>query len=337
MADLELNGLPAAPGLAVGPAWEHRLAPGAAVPVPDIVAAAGLAATELDRIADTMRAAGHPDEADILGAQALMALDPMLLDAATDAAAAEGATEPGRLAQLVETSAATSARMLAALTDPLLAARATDVRDVGARIARIITGQALILPTRPSIAVAQDLPPSVTAEIPRALLLGIALEGGSPVSHAAILARGFGIPAIVAVPGLLEAVGEAGRAKNDVEVALDGSAGVLIIDPSRARRTTLDRAEAARRERAAEVMKLRDLPGQTRDGRRVPLVANIGRPEDAERALSCGAEGVGLFRSEFLFLGRPDAPTEDEQAMAYATVLRAFGPDRPVVIRLADI
>lgn len=336
---MELRGVGAAPGVAIGPVWRLDRGGASSQPLPDIRAAADRAAAELTALAARVRSAGRADDAAIFEAQAVMALDPMLLETAEAkvAAAAAGGRPKARgsadlLAAAVESSAREAADVLAALPDELLAARAVDIRDVGGRIARLIAGRSIALPDRPSIALAEDLPPSVTAEIPDGLLLGIALERGSAVSHAAILARGLGIPAVVAVPGLLAAAAEA----DELEVGLDGTAGRVLLTPTAAQRGELEAAAAELRRATAAAAALRDSPGQTADGHLVPLLANIGRPEDAERALAAGAEGVGLFRTEFLFVGRSDAPSEDEQAAAYAEVLRAFGT-RPVVIRLLDI
>ncbi len=139
------------------------------------------------------------------------------------------------------------------------------------------------------------------------------------------------------MPGLVEAVDAAAGAGVPVEIALDGESGVVLIDPDEAARAALrDRAQALadRRARAAAA---RGRPGATADGARVLLVANIGSPDDAARALEVGAEGVGLFRTEFLFMQRQAPPAEDEQVAAYRRAFEAFGPGRPVVVRLADI
>ena len=290
--------------------------------------AARLAAEELRRLADELRRAGRPGDAGILDAQALMAVDPALIEVAVRLIPA--GLDP---VAAVITATEIQARALAGLESEHLAARAADVRDVGARIARILAGGAIIPPDRPSIAVAADLPPSLAVEIPAGLLLGLALEGSSPASHLAILARSMGIPAVVAAGGLLDAVGR------DVtsQVAVDGDAGEILLDPDRA---ALERLETRRRDRAARADRaaaLRGRPGATSDGERVVLLANIRSPEDAPRALAAGAEGVGLFRTEYLFLRRQSPPGEDEQTDAYRRVMEAFGRDRPVVIRLADI
>jgi phosphoenolpyruvate-protein phosphotransferase len=343
---MELRGLPAAPGVAIGPVWRYRHRTARGVPLPDVRAAADRASSELIALAERVRGLGRNDEAEIFDAQAMMAVDPVLLEQAETRAGAIGSADPDALAAAVEAVARAVAETLAALPDETLAARAADVRDVGSRIARIVAGREIALPDRPSIAVADDLPPSITAELPPGTLLGIALEGGSPVSHAAILARGLGIPAVVAIRGLVaaadaaeaarDAAGEAGDGESLV-VGLDGEAGTLVLAPSAAQLAELGARNERRGREAAVAQQLRGRPGRTADGVAIPLLANIGRPEDAARAIEAGAEGVGLFRTEFLFIGRSDAPSEDEQATAYEAVLRAFGPDRQVVIRLADI
>jgi phosphoenolpyruvate-protein phosphotransferase len=332
-----LVGLPGAPGAAVGPAWRYREETGgeplsiAGDPRVALETAAEETAAQLEALAEGLRGLGRDDEAGIFEAQAMMATDPTLLD---DAAARVAAGEAPDVA--VRSAAGSAAAMLAALDDELLAARAADVRDVGARIGRTLRGERLVLPDRPSIAVADDLPPSVTAEIPAGFLSGIALQAGSATAHAVILARGLGIPAIVGVEGLLDAVDDA-SADGPPDLAVDGEAGAIVIDPGpdeRARVQTLrTRLERARVAAAA----FRDRPCATADGERVMLAANIGSPDDAPRAIEAGVEGVGLFRTEFLFMSRPTPPTEAEQVEAYRKVLEAFGPERPVVIRLADI
>lgn len=344
---MELAGVGAAPGIAVGPIWRYASGGAGAEnvgrPVLDVRAAAELASAELMTLAGRVRAGGRDDDAGILEAQSLMALDPLLLDA-VEARVASGTAEDqpsaraAALAAIVEEVSGAMADTLAALPDETLAARAADVRDVGARIARIVTGRVVAFPDEPSIAVADDLPPSVAAEIPDGQLLGVALERGSAMSHAAILARGLGIPAVVGVRGLLAAAGSDGADSGGTaaRVALDGDAGRVIFAPSQAQLAALEQERQAREAAGAAARTLRGQPGRTADGHPIGLLANIGRVEDVDRALEAGAEGIGLFRTEFLFVGRSNAPTEDDQADAYRGVLAAFG-DRPVVIRLLDV
>lgn len=338
-----ITGLGAAPGVAIGPIWRHDPGPaalagrsrdgepaqgGESAAPPSLAEAARTAAADLHRLAAALRERGSTDEAAILDAQATLALDPALL-ADAERRAAEGEPAAAALTAVAETHAAA----LAALPDETLAARAADVRDVAARIARLLRGEALSIPSQPSITVARDLDPSAVAEIPQRLLMGIALESGSRTAHAAILARGFGIPAVLGAVGLLAAVG----ASDAREAALDGSSGEIALDPDAAVRAAWHRRASAGVERRARAARLVGRPGSTADGRPLRLVANIGGPGEAKRALEAGAEGVGLFRTEFAFMGRSEAPGEGMQLSAYRAVLESFGRDRPVVFRLADI
>ncbi len=343
---VRLRGLPGAPGVAIGPVWRWSepatgddptgRAENATLSIDD---AAARAASQLGELAERMRALGRPSEADIFDAQALMATDESLLGEARRRAA-EGEPAPGAVTAAAEAAAA----MLAALDDETLSARAADVRDVGARIVRVLSGRSPELPAVPSIAVADDLPPSIAAEIPDGLLLGIALEGGSPTAHAVILARSLGIPAVVGIAGLAReldrdaASGSARATAPAVPTAtLDGSSGELVVAPSAEDVARIEALRDSATVRAARARGLRGRPGSTADGVRVALLANVGRPTDFERALDAGAEGIGLFRTEFLFMGRDRPPSEAEQTAVYRQAFEAFGTDRPVVVRLADI
>jgi phosphoenolpyruvate-protein phosphotransferase len=343
--------MPGAGGVVVGPIWRyaggtdggtagstaagaHGARAGAGTAGPDhaanpaaaILAAADEAASQLEALAARMRDLGRGDEAGIFDAQAMMATDPELLDAAL-----AGVQAGGDPAASVTAAAAAAAATLAALPDELLAARAADVRDVGARIVRIMNGAAMDLPDAPAVAIADDLPPSVAAELPPGLLLGIALEGGSATAHAVILSRGLGIPAVVGARGLVAAAGGA------TTIAMDGETGELVLDPDPAETAEYAGRAAALAARRLAAASLRGRPGATADGERVVLLANIGGPDEAARAIDAGAEGVGLFRTEFLFMKRQSAPTEAEQVEPYRRVFEAFGPERQVVVRLGDI
>ncbi|HET7644883.1 MAG TPA: phosphoenolpyruvate--protein phosphotransferase, partial [Candidatus Limnocylindria bacterium] len=256
---------------------------------------------------------------------ALMAEDPELLGAAR-VAIGGGASASAAIVAAGEEQAA----ILAAIDDEVLAARAADVRDVAERIARAIRGQSVARLPGPSVAVAGDLPPSVTAELDPALLQGIALEAGSPTAHAAILARALGIPATVGVTGLLDAV------EGATEIGVVGDTGEVVVDPDGETTARLRRAMAAREEQRTADAALRTVPLATADGHRVTLLANVGRPEESQAAADAGAEGIGLFRTEFLFMGRTSAPSIAAQAAAYAEAFAAF-PGRPVVVRTLDI
>ena len=321
----ELRGLPAAPGAAIGAPWIHEPSGAQRTALTTLPAAAATACAELEALAARLRTDGQVAEAEIFDAQALMAADPELLEAAATAVDA-GADPVAAIGEAGETIAAT----FEALDDEVLSARAADVRDVCARIARHLTGVAAPRLERRSIVVAVDLPPSVTVELDRALLAGIALEGGSRTSHAAILARGLGIAAVVGVPDLLRLAAAAG------ELAVDGDTGRLVVDPDDGVRAEIAGRAVADAERRTADATFAQAPLVTRDGHRVLCAANIGEPGEAVAAFAAGAEGIGLFRTEFAFAGRSAAPTEREQADAYATVLEVAG-GAPVVMRLADI
>jgi phosphoenolpyruvate-protein phosphotransferase len=324
--NVELRGVAAAPGVAIAPPWVYRpLVGGSDGSTGSLEEATAATARDLERLAGRLRHEGRPDEAAILDAQALMATDDALIGPARDRIAA-GEDPAGAVLATGEVVAAT----FDALDDDLLAARAADVRDVAARIVRHLVGGEAPSLARRSIVVAVDLAPSVTVELDRALVAGIALEGGSRTSHAAILARALGIPAVVSVPQLLA------RAAAATEVAIDGGAGLVALDPDDAVRDGLSSAAAAVETARITDAAFRDRPLATSDGHRVLCAANVAEPGEAAAAFADGAEGIGLFRTEFAFAGRRSPPTEEEQADAYETVLRAAG-HAPVVIRLADI
>jgi phosphoenolpyruvate-protein phosphotransferase len=320
-----LRGIGAAPGAAVAAAWIFRSVVTSDVDVVDLAEASARAADELERLASQLSKAGRGDEAGILDAQALMAADPELLgDAQQRVASGE------RASVAIVASGEAVAATLEALDDAVLSARGADVRDVAARIARVIRGEAAPRLDRRSIVVAVDLPPSVTAELDPSLLAGIALQAGSPTAHAAILSRALGIPAVLGVSGLLDAIG------GSELLGVDGTTGEVIIAPEPEEVAAIERAAAAGTAQATADAALREQPLAMADGHRLMLGANIGRPEEADAAVAAGAEGVGLFRTEFMFMGRSTAPSEAVQAEAYAAALRTFGK-RPVVIRLLDV
>jgi phosphoenolpyruvate-protein phosphotransferase len=340
-AERVLTGVAAAPGVARG-AWVHvrrRELPVGGHVAPTAVeaeqarlrAASNQAADDLMALSERVGAEGHDDEAAIFMAHAAMAWDPALID--TAAARIRDELEDG-VAAIVAAGAQVAA-MLAALDDEILSARAADVIDVADRIARLLAGVPVedsLLPS-PAVVVAEDLSPSLTATLPRENILGIVLEAGSPTAHAAILARAYGIPAVVGARGILAGLGAAGPA---AELALDGATGEVLIAPGAAAVADFD-ARAARfaDARSADLAEV-SLPSVTRDGVEITLLANIGTPGEAGPARALGARGVGLFRTEFLFLERSTPPSEDEQTASYREAVEAFGGD-PVTIRLLDI
>lgn len=209
-----------------------------------------------------------------------------------------------------------------------MAERVTDLYDIRDRAISRLRGvpePGIPQLVEPAIIVAHDLAPAETATLDPSLALGIVTEAGGPTSHTAILASQLGIPAAVKVAGILDKVGQGER------IAVDGGVGEVIIAPSDADIDAM-RERAARREKALEGS---TGAGMTQDGHKVKLLANIGTAADAEKAAEFDLEGSGLFRTEFLFLDRDQAPSVEEQTSTYTTVLTAFG-DRRVVVRTLD-
>jgi phosphoenolpyruvate-protein phosphotransferase len=336
-----IRGVAASPGVARGrwthveraalPAAGHIESGAADREVGRLAAASKAAAAELHGIADEVSRGGHPDEAEIFAAQAAIAGDPALATMAGERIAAGDDAIGG-----ISGAASAFAQQLRSIGDELIAARAADVLDVGDRIARhlagVPTGSATAL-DQPAIVVAVDLPPSVTATLPRDRMLGLALEGSSPTAHASILARAYGIPAVVGATGLIAALGSSPAGG---ELAIDGDTGEVVIDPDKTTRARFDDRAAKARDRWAVDVQESGLPAVTADGIAVTLLANIGSTDEAPHALELGAAGVGLFRTEFLFMERSNAPSEDEQTAAYRRVVEAFAP-HPVTLRLLDV
>ena len=325
-AGTRLKGIAAAPGQAFAPAWRWDDAAGA-VPTAGPTGAQG--ADELERAIEQVKArlavstarlqaSGASAEAGILEAQALMLEDPALLEGARELLV-QGSAADVAVAQTMAPFAA----MLRASPDPVFQARAADVDDVVEQIRRALLGlsDAPALPSQPSIVVARDLAPSQTAGLDRALVVGFATEQGTATAHTAILARALGLPAVVGIPGLVDAVAD-GQA-----LLLDGDEGTVLVDPP---------ADALRGLAGPATLAVDAEPAVTRDGRRVEVGSNAANLEDAQRAAAAGADGIGLLRSEFLFLGSSHLPTEDEQVAMLESVMAAMG-NRPVILRTLDV
>ncbi|MEA2395911.1 MAG: multiphosphoryl transfer protein [Solirubrobacteraceae bacterium] len=331
-----LRGLPGARGIAFGPA-RPLIAAAALAPALDETAAdpeaegralddaLAAARDDLGRTrADVARRAGEA-EAEIFDAHAALLEDAALLDPARAAIAG------GRPAAAAWSAAArAAAERMAALDDPLLRERAADVRDVGDRVLGHLTGAGPAAATAEGVLVADELTPGQTAGLDPERVRGIATARGSATAHAAILARALGIPAVVGLGPALLAI-PAGT-----PLVLDGDAGDLLVDPGDdvvAEHERRREAAGARRRRARE--RARE-PAVTRDGVHVEVLANIGAADEVAGALELGAEGVGLLRTEFLFLDRDELPGVDEQVEVYRSMASALG-DRPLVVRTLDV
>ncbi|WP_216212197.1 phosphoenolpyruvate--protein phosphotransferase [Amycolatopsis aidingensis] len=321
MSTQELSGVAVSPGQASGPVVRVAEPAGepASGPPPDdpqaeatrIAPAAQAVVGRLEALAE----AATGDAATILTTTAAMAGDPALVGQAEQLVS----TERMPAARAVYEAANGFVQQLAA-AGGYMAERVRDVEDVRDRLVAELLGTAppgVPLLERPSVLVGRDLAPADTAGLDPALVLALVTEEGGPTSHTAILARSLGIPAVVAVRGLLALEAEA--------LAVDGDLGtVTIADPDAA-------PVAAKAEAAAEW----NGTGATADGRRVKVLGNVGSPADAEAAARAGAEGVGLFRTEFCYLDAPAEPSVQRQREAYAAVLEPFH-GKPVIVRTLD-
>jgi phosphotransferase system enzyme I (PtsI) len=262
-------------------------------------------------------------EAQVFSAQALMLKDPMLESAVTEKIAAALSAE-----EAVQRSTVELSDMLSKLEDEYLRTRAADVQDIGKRLVRILQGK-LTGPEISGIVVADDLLPSDTAMLNLEIVQGFVTAAGGRTSHSSIIARTAGIPAVVGI-------GEAVMGLSDhSRVIIDGDKGIVYIDPSEQLVTEFQLRLATEQQTLENLAASKMLPAITRNGDHLEVAANIGTPQDMAAVVHAGADGVGLFRTEFLFLQRGSLPTEAEQIIAYQTVLSAM-PDKKIVIRTLD-
>ena len=227
----------------------------------------------------------------------------------------------------------TYAQSLRQVEDPYLRERAADILDVGRRVIHNLLGRKLAdiyALDAPSIILAHDLSPSDTALLNRQMALGFATEAGSTTSHTAIMARSLNIPAVVGLHEVLS------RCESGAPVILDGYSGLLIVHPSEQTRYEYGQIEKRRHEVEQRLEALRDTPAVTTDGRRIVLSANVELPEDLPLITESGAEGIGLYRTEFMFLNRVQFPGEDEQTNIYRQVVQSSRPHL-AIIRTLDL
>ena len=321
-----LHGIGVSAGFAAGPV--HRLAPPPDLPVPapvadieaEITRAAGALATVAADLKRRAAAAGGP-AAEILSAQAMMADDPVLPDAVADAV--RGGDDA---AHAIDHALAAHRRAFEA-AGGYLAERVADLDDLRDRAVAVCLGQpmpGIPDPGYPFVLAARDLAPADTAGLDPASVLALVTEAGGPTSHTAIVARSLGLPAVVRCEGVL-------TLHDGVMVAVDGATGQVEVDPDSA--TVRERREREIGRRAAIARSAG--PGRTADGHAVALLANIGSAGDLTGEGGAGAEGVGLFRTELLYLDRATAPTLAEQVVTYTEVFAAAA-GRRMVIRTLD-
>ncbi|MCG7205110.1 phosphoenolpyruvate--protein phosphotransferase [Streptomyces arenae] len=324
-----LHGVGVSQGMAIGPVRHMGTAvlepPAVRIPAEAVQAERARAERAARTVAADLDERGHRAGGEaqaVLEAQALIATDPELL-----ADSARRITDGNSAARAVY-DAFDGYRTLLAQAGDYLAGRITDLDDVRDRIvARLLDVPMPGVPDsdEPYVLFARDLAPADTALLDPALVLGFVTEEGGPTSHSAILARAMGVPAVVALRG-------ATKTPEGVTVALDGRTGEVVIAPAA---DTREQLQALARQRDA-ALAATDGPGRTSDGHRVLLLANIGGPADVPAARAAGAEGVGLFRTEFLFLDDSErAPSQARQTEVYRSVMEAF-PEQRVVVRVLD-
>ncbi|CAM4426673.1 MAG: phosphoenolpyruvate--protein phosphotransferase [Paenibacillus macerans] len=284
---------------------------------------------ELEKIKEYVNRELGADKAEILAAHLLVLNDPELLNPVFDRISTEGVNAEFALKE----SADRFVSMLESMDNEYMRERAKDIRDVTNRVTAHLLGVQIPDPSLISeevVIIAEDLTPSDTAQLNRRYVKGFATDIGGRTSHSAIMARSMEIPAVV---GTKQAVS---RIEHGVMVIVDGLEGDVIIDPSSEIIAQYEAKKANYETQKAQWAKLVHEPTVTKDGVHVELAANIGTPADVKSVLENGAEAVGLYRTEFLYMGRDRLPTEAEQFTAYKTVLEKM-EGKPVVVRTLDI
>ena len=332
------QGVAVSPGIARGAAYVYR--PDDDVPprreAPDVEGElkrfeAALEATrqQIQRMQEHVAQSSGANDAAIFDAHLLVVEDTMLTGEVAKMLHAEHCNVEHAVATIVQRYV----RTLAGLEDSYFLERTADIQDVARRIIHNLLGKdstGLASVSSPHVIISHAITPSDTAQMTRANVLGFATEVGGRTSHAAIMARSLTIPAVIGLHRVLDQV------ENGEEVLLDGYSGLFIVNPSEQTLYEYGEHEQRRRHVESELTRLRETASTTRDGRHVTLSANIESPEDVGQVVASGAEGVGLFRTEFLFLDGDRLPSEDEQFEAYWHVAEGVQP-HPVILRTLDL
>jgi len=336
------RGTPLAPGIAVGPArvvdLEHlsALVPRHRISERDIPGeierlkdACARARKSLQALAEKVEKRLGRREADIIRPQSLMAEDPAFVAEAEELIVEDRCNAEAAVAEVI----GRFERMLESVDDPYLRERTADIRDVGRRVlGHLLSPEGELIPhlEEPSIVVASHLLPSLTVHLERDKILGFATEKGGYTSHAAILARSLGIPAVTGLDGLAKDVVEGET------LVVDGNEGVVVVAPGSRRLRRYARLAGQHGSERARVEACAAEPSVTRDGVHVRVQANVGRIEEVKQALAYAADGIGLYRTEFDYLSHRTLPTEDALAEEYGRAASAFA-DKGVVLRALDI
>ncbi|MGQ4538419.1 phosphoenolpyruvate--protein phosphotransferase [Dermabacteraceae bacterium P7074] len=331
-----LVGVSASPGLAVGTVFQVRReevaieehAADVAAERSKLNAAIDAALYDLRILEKKVEAESGAERAAIFGAHQEILGDPDLLDRAT-VQIAEGKSA----AYAWRASYTALADQLEGLDNEVLAGRAVDVRDVGQRVLDGLTGAKRETAEMPegTVLIADDLTPSDTAQLDRSKVVGFATVHGGASSHVAIIARSLDLPAVAGIEERATEIADGSR------VVLDGTAGTLRKNVSEEQIAEIQQRQARMAAAKAEAEAHKDEPAVTKDGHRIQVVANIGNAQDARDSQGKGGEGVGLLRSEFVFMERRSAPSETEQAEVYSECARALAPGQPLIVRTLDV
>ncbi|MEQ2130434.1 phosphoenolpyruvate--protein phosphotransferase [Caldanaerobacter subterraneus KAk] len=269
------------------------------------------------------------EKAEIFEAHLMLTSDPELIEGVENMIKTELVTADNAVNKVIEQNAS----VMESLNDEYLRERAVDLRDVGNRIIENLLGVKSVNLSdleEEVVVIARDLTPSDTATMKKEMVLGFATDVGGRTSHTAIMARSLEIPAVVGLGNVTSQV------KAGDLVIVDGLEGIVIVNPDEKTVEDYKSKKESYEKKVERLKQLKDLPAETPDGKKVMLAANIGTPKDIASALANGAEGVGLFRTEFLYMDRTNLPSEEEQFEAYKEVVEKMG-GRPVTIRTLDI
>ena len=288
--------------------------------------AVALVTEAIEKSVADLNAQGMEEQAAIMEAHAMLVQDPMFIEAMLSKA-----EEMGNAPAAVLEAAKETAALFEMMDDDYMRERAADIRDIGKRVAKAILGiKDPELGDKKVILCGHEIEPSVIANIPTESIAGVILGQGSTTCHAVIIAKARAIPTVVGLGDGIDKI------PDDAYTAIDGEAGEIIINPADDVLAGLEEKIRIQKEQEVRYASLKDLPAVTKDGVSVHLAANIGLPEDAKAAAAYGNEGVGLFRSEFVFMGREDIPNEEDQFKYYKEAIEACN-GKLCVIRTMDI
>lgn len=333
-----INGIAASNGIAIAKAY-HLAVPdlsfdkttvaNAEEEISRLDAALEISKKELEKIRENARVSLGDEHAEIFSAHLLVLADPELINPVKDNIRNNNINAEAAL----DETATMFIDMFRSMDNEYMKERAADIQDVTKRVMAHLLQVSFPDPAlidEEVIIIAEDLTPSDTAQLNKQFVKGFTTDIGGRTSHSAIMARSLEIPAVVGTKSITSS------AANDVMIIVDGIEGTVIIDPTEDELATYKAKQEAFEQQKQEWAKLKNEPTITTDGVHVELVANIGTPEDVTGVQNNGGEGVGLYRTEFLYMGKSELPSEDEQFESYKAVLENMG-DKPVVVRTLDI